>query len=46
MVALLLVLLFPILWKFLVLLKTVMAAAKVVFFPYSMVSSREDFKLG
>lgn len=46
MATLLVLLLYPIVWKFLLLLRTIMAAAKVVFFPYSMVGSREDFKLG
>lgn len=46
-VAVLLVLLLsPLVWKVLLFLKMVLAAAKVVFFPYSMVGSREDFKLG
>lgn len=46
-VAILLVLLLsPLAWKVLLFLKMVLAAAKVVFFPYSMVGSREDFKLG
>lgn len=43
---LLVLLLFPLVWKMLLVLKMVFIAAKVVFFPYSMVGSREDFKLG
>lgn len=43
---LLVLLLFPVVWKMLLVLKMVFVAAKVVFFPYSMVGSREDFKLG
>lgn len=39
-------LLLPILWRVMTFLHTVLAAAKVVFFPYAMVGSREDFKLG
>ncbi|CAN0296612.1 unnamed protein product [Ectocarpus fasciculatus] len=44
--ALLVLLLFPVVWRVLMFVRVVLAAAKVVFFPYSMISSREDFKLG
>ncbi|CAM9237641.1 unnamed protein product [Discosporangium mesarthrocarpum] len=34
------------LWRLLLFLRTVMAAARVMFFPYSLITSREDFELG
>lgn len=46
MIVLLALLLSPHLLKVLLLLKMVLAAAKVVFFPYSMLGSRESFVLG
>lgn len=46
MVVLLVLVLSPYLVKVLLLLKMVLAAAKVVFFPYSMLGSRESFVLG
>lgn len=45
-VVLLVLVLSPYLLKVLLLLKMVLAAAKVVFFPYSMLGSRESFVLG
>ncbi|CAN0206003.1 unnamed protein product [Ascophyllum nodosum] len=45
-IVLLVMLLFPILWQVLLFLRMMLAASKVVFFPYSMVGSREDFALG